>query len=106
MQALKALVIGMGVLIVLAVFLLGYGLYKRTVEPDWKLFGPQSSSIEANSPLSRFSNVTLGLNSGCRITAVAPDGPRLYVSIGGIDGCDEIIVVAVHDGSILGRITP
>lgn len=106
MQALKALVIGMGILIVLAVFLLGYGLYKRTVEPDWKLFGPQSATESGPSNIQVFGDVSLGLADGCRISSVHADGPRAFVMIGPSNDCAEVIVLDIQSGKILGRLGP
>ncbi len=106
MQALKTLVIGMGVLIVCAILLLGYGLYKRTVEPEWKLFGPQATPTNVDNAPSAFGDVSLGLAPGCRIVDVNADGPRAFVTIGATDNCAEIIVIDIDTGKVLGRLRP
>jgi hypothetical protein len=104
MQALKTLVIGMGILIVCAILLLGYGLYKRTVEPEWRLFGPQTSPTNAENVPNSFGDISLGLRPGCRIVDVSANGPRAFILTGTTDDCAEVIVIDVRNGKILGRL--
>ncbi|MDG4602190.1 MAG: hypothetical protein P9C48_01940 [Defluviicoccus sp.] len=49
MQALKGLVYGMGVLIVIAFILLGFGFYMRITNPDFRLFKGRDATV-ATSP--------------------------------------------------------
>lgn len=49
MQALKGLVYGMGVLIVIAFILLGFGFYMRITNPDFRLFKARDATV-ATSP--------------------------------------------------------
>lgn len=108
MRALKAIVIGMGGLIVLAVVLIGFGLYKKSVEPGWKLFGSQvedrQTPVAALAP-GVFDHVRLGLPDGCFIVEARPDGRRVYLQTGPEPECEGIIVIDIEDGRILGRIT-
>ena len=107
MRALKAIVIGMGVMIVMAVALIGYGLYKKSIEPGWKLFGKpavDATPVDTNAPLISFNDIDLGLIDGCKITDVKPDGRRAYVMTGPASVCDSIIVIDIKDGRIIGRI--
>jgi len=107
MRALKAIVIGMGVMIVMAVALIGYGLYKKSVDPGWKLFGKPvviSTPADGNAPLGSFDDIHLGLVSGCKITDVRPDGRRAYVMTGPVDICNGIIVIDIKDGRVIGHI--
>lgn len=107
MRALKAIVIGMGIMIVMAVALIGYGLYKKSVDPGWKLFGKSvviSSPANNNAPLENFDNIELGLSNGCKITDVRPDGRRAYVLTGPFDICNGIIVIDIKDGRVIGHI--
>ncbi len=105
MKALKAIVIGMGALIVLAVGLIGFGLYKKSVEPGWKLFGPAAgvSATRAAAP-GAFGAVNLGLAQDCQIKDVRPDGRRAYLLLGPASVCDGVIVIDSEDGRVLGRI--
>lgn len=107
MRALKVIVIGMAVLIVLAVTLIGYGLYKKSVEPGWKLFGKPTiiaTPMDASAPLASFDDIKLGLSDGCVITDIRPDGRRVYLMTGPGNVCDGIIVINIQDGRIIGRI--
>lgn len=112
MRTLKAIVIGMSGLIVLAVVMLGYGLYKKSVDPTWRLFDTTTPQTQAptiaatQSEPGSFDTLKLGLKAGCRITDVSADGRRAYLSIGPDDPCAEVIVIDVEDGRILGRIQP
>jgi len=106
LKALKAIVIGMGILIAGAICLLAYGLYKKSVDPTWKLFGSPRPVIgeAANTPPAAFGDVSLGLSPGCRIEDISASGPRAFVRIGPDAACDAVIVIDLADGRILGRI--
>lgn len=108
MKMLKTVVIGMAALIALAICLIAYGLYKKSVEPGWKLFGPQRPDMTAEPTAtatpSNFANFSLGLGAGCRIVDVRPDGRRAFLVIGPDEGCAAVIVVDVEAGRVLGRI--
>lgn len=107
MRALKTIVIGMGVLIFGAVCLLAFGLYKKSVEPGWKLFGADKPAATAvSAPPAAFGDVKLNLAPGCRIEAVTAEGPRAFVRIGPDEACDAVIVIDSADGRVLGRIQP
>tara|TARA_R110001599_G_scaffold91813_2_gene240929 strand:- start:25951 stop:26286 length:336 start_codon:yes stop_codon:yes gene_type:complete len=110
MRALKAIVIGMGALIVLAIVMLVFGLYKKSVDPTWRLFGTTTAPAPAIAPADpepgSFETLTLGLKAGCRITDVSADGRRAFLSIGPDAPCAEVIVIDVEDGRVLGRIQP
>lgn len=110
MRALKAIVIGMGALIVLAVGLIGFGLYKKSVEPGWKLFGTQNeaplAALAVAAPPTTFDPVRLGLPETCSILEVRPDGPRVYLQVGPEPECESVIVLDAKDGRILGLIHP
>lgn len=110
MQALKFIVIGMGILIVLAVGLIGFGLYKKSVDPGWKLFGPRAdttTSAPAAEPApDTFGDIELSLAEDCHIEAVQPDGRRAYLLLGPAGLCDGVIVIDVGSGRVLGRINP
>lgn len=106
LRALKAIVIGMGVLIVGAICLLAYGLYKKSVDPAWKLFGAPRPAVSETGmvPPTAFGDISLGLAPGCRIEEVTASGPRAFVRIGPDASCDAVIVIDLADGRILGRI--
>jgi len=118
MRWLKSLVIVLGLLIIGGVALLGYGFYKKTSDPGWKLIGdtpPAPTSTPASiptpvptgpkPPLSEFGNISLNLPAGCFINRARPEGRRLYITTGPKEVCRDVIVVDVTDGRILGTIT-
>ena len=108
MKALKAIVIGMGALIVLAVGLIGFGLYKKSVDPGWKLFGsrPDAPAAAISPAPDAFGTLNLGLADDCYIEDVRPDGRRAYLLLGPASVCNGVIVIDTQDGRILGRIDP
>jgi hypothetical protein len=123
MRWLKSLVTLLGVLIVGGLLLLGYGFYKKTQNPDWRLShlflgapaetpAPAVHSIKAPSvtqiPAQSFGEISLGLPAGCLVTDVNPDGPRAYLTIGPPGRCHRVVVVDSQSGRILGsyKISP
>lgn len=112
MRALKAIVIGMGILIVAAIVLLVYGMYKKSMDPTWKLFGNPSSvpavsatPVAPNLPASAFGDVNLNLAQGCRIEDVSAYGARAFVRVGPDAICDAVVVIDLTSGQVLGRIS-
>jgi len=109
MRALKFIVIGMGALIVLAVGLIGFGLYKKSVDPGWKLFGtrPDVRAPAADAAPGSFGDIELGLPDGCVLASARPEGRRLFIRTSGDSPkCDAVFVIDSEDGRILGRIAP
>jgi len=94
MKALKALVIGMAVLIVL-----GTGAVIA------KLVAESGRATAAGEP---FGTVHLGLPDACRIAGVTAADDRLVVRAEGPAeaGCGELFVVDPGEGAVVGRIAP
>lgn len=112
MRALKALVIGMGVLIVLVMGVMAYGLTKKASDPDFSFFdfarqpaaaGPDTAAnTRAGAP---FGDVMVPLAPGCRVEDMRPDGNRLFLRVGPADGaCQQIVVIDLASGKILGNV--
>ncbi len=97
MQALKALVILMGVLIVAGMGLLAYGLLTRTGERA----GPGDGS-----PLVEFGTLELALPDGCVVAGSELSGERLVVRFSGQveRGCQQVVVIDLVNGRVLGRV--
>jgi len=91
MQALKTLVIFMGVLIVLGLALLAYGLFGR---------------MSATQGSGAFGEVTLPLPAGCVLAEAHAEGERLIVrSDGPVErGCQRVFVIDLPSGRVLGRV--
>ena len=118
MRWLKSLVIVLGILIVLGVLLLGFGFYKKTTDPEWRLFGEKTPPVtEQQSPnpptqerqretLEPFGTLSLNLPAGCVITEVTPQRRVTLLKIGPTAACNAVIAVDVRKGVVLGTIKP
>jgi len=109
MRALMGIVIGLGILIITVIVLIGFGFYKKSVDPDWRLLGEQAPTSTATTPHTQgnaFDNINLGLASGCRVMDVTAEGTFAYLKIGPDSTCETVIVIDVSKGQILGRIAP
>lgn len=90
MRFLKALVIGMGVLIVVATTVLIVLIVHRLTAP------PVPPPVTAAS-------VLLDEPAGTRIVTIAPVGDRLAVQLQG-GGPDRLLLVDPRSGAVVGRI--
>jgi hypothetical protein len=100
MQALKALVIFMGVLIVAGMALLVYGLVTRTGGGDGRGAAP-------GAPAARpFGALELAVPAGCTIAGSELAGERLVVRLDGLAerGCQQLVIVDLAGGRELGRV--
>ena len=113
MQALKGLVIGLGVLIVVGFVALIYGFYVKITDPDFRV--TKDGDAEAAAPMAPsppmragFGETTVAVPAGCAVADMRPDGERLYLRLGpgpssGPD-CDAILVVDAATGTRIGLI--
>ena len=124
MQALKGLVVGLTILIIVAMTVIAYGLYRKADEPDFKFFsfGGEKAPQEAGQPAivpgpaaqpgglpKAFGEVMLSLPEGCVIASVTGDVARMFLKIGPVGGtCERVIVVDASNGALLGtlKVTP
>lgn len=111
MQALKLVVVGLGVLIVISIGLLGWGFYTKLKRSD---AGADAGPPVASPPLAgtiavpampsaAFGEVRFPLPAGCTALEMRPSGDRLYVRTGPAGVCERIIVFDVA-GRLLGSI--
>ncbi|MBT3556575.1 MAG: hypothetical protein HN644_09775 [Rhodospirillales bacterium] len=99
MQYLKALVIGMGILIVLSVLLLVYGLLSKTSS------NPNTDATPMSDTMTGFGEIALQGNSGCQIAKATPDGRRLVIHLTGDDlGCQKAVIIDMSKGTVIGTI--
>jgi len=89
MQALKFLVVGMGILIAVGLALVVYGLAGRKGENE-----------------KGFGDLNLNLPAGCSVAAADGLDGRLIVRTDGPleRGCQQIILIDIGTGKILGRV--
>lgn len=92
MKALKALVIGMGILILLGTAVVIATVVSRVSSPDGAGFG----------------TLHLDLPASCRIAEATAAQERLVLRLEGPakDGCGRLVVVDPGAGVVLGRIVP
>ncbi len=101
---LKGLVITMGVLIVIAMGALAYGLYHKASNPDFRLFAGSKAGPTG------FGEVRLAGSAGCMIASAETADGRLYVRLGNAPGaaprsaCDRVFVLDSATGAVLGSI--
>jgi hypothetical protein len=94
MALLKGLVIGMGVLIVLGMGLLAWGVYSKTR-------GGAAAEFEA----AAFGDILVDLGPGCTLASVTPDGARVWLRAEGpAPACQRVIAVDLASGRTLGSI--
>jgi hypothetical protein len=103
MQYLKALVIGMGILIVAAVCLLVYGLVEKTNTR------PVADDAGPDSQMAGFGEIALAGNTGCRIKKAIPDGRRLVLHLtGNLDlsdlHCEKAVIIDMSKGTVIGTV--
>ena len=113
MQALKLVVVGLGVLIVISIGLLGWGFYTKLKRSDSvAATGPATATSmpplagaapAATAATAAFGEVRYPLPSGCTAVEMRPAGDRLYVRTGPTGLCERIIVFDAA-GRLLGSI--
>ncbi len=104
MPAVKALVIGLGVLLLSGIALLVYGISQKAADPKYKLFESRPASGASGAPVTAFGETRIALPEGCDVADIRPDGPRLYVKIGPAGACERILVIDAATGQALGSI--
>ena len=110
MQALKGLVIGLGILIVVGFVLLIYGFYAKFNDPDFKVLPDRNDRAStatgepASPPAQVFGETRIALPDGCTLVDMRPDGDRLYVRTGPAGLCERILVIDPATGEVLGTI--
>lgn len=113
MQALKALVIIMGVLIVVGTTVVVVTIYNRMNPPGEGVVGaattapapaPVQAPVPVPSPLAEFAPASVPVPDGCRVVEMVPAGERLLLRLGSIPRCNRILVLDLNSGRLLGSI--
>lgn len=99
MRILKAVIIGMAVLIVLGMGLLVYGLTQRSVNGNVADDRPAERSI-----LPAFGDTTLPFEDGCDIADIAIEDGRLYIRSGPSGDCARFYVLDAETGTLIGTV--
>jgi len=108
MQALKALVIFMGVVIVIGVAVVGVTIYNRmnklgeTAPAEPAAAAPPVAEADTAPPA--FGDIRVPLPEGCRVVEMVPAGDRLLLRLGSLPRCNRILVIDLATGARLGDI--
>ncbi|MDP6305499.1 MAG: hypothetical protein QF833_02305 [Alphaproteobacteria bacterium] len=106
MQALKALVIGMGILILVAMAVLAVTIYKRATTPGGETAmgdGPRAGGASGLS-FGAFGSVDLPVPAGAQVEEVDSGDGRLTLRLRLDDGSTRIMVVDLSSGALLGTL--
>ena len=99
MQYLKALVIGLGILILLCIGLLTYGLLSKTSTKN------QDTPETIGHSIQPFGEVVLEGHQGCEIAHAVAEFDRLVVTLEGTSPtCNKVFVIDMARGQILGSV--
>ena len=123
MQALKVLVTILTILIVVAVTVIAYGMYRKSGDPNFKFFELSGSSTAPDStqlpalptptdyikasvnPPKSFGEIMLSIPTGCNISTVSGDGYRIFLKVGPTEPkCERVIVINASSGALLGTL--
>ena len=123
MQALKVLVAMLTILIVIAMTIIAYGMYRKSDDPNFKFFelGGDSTALDTTQPSAlsdptggmkagapsptAFGEIMLSLPTGCNISTVSGDGFRIFFKVGPAEPkCERVIVMDAANGVLLGTI--
>ena len=103
MQALKALVIGMGILILVAMAVLAVTVYKRATAPSGERMIEAGQRTGVASGLA-FGTVDLPIPEGAQVEEMNAGDDRLTLRLRLNDGSARIMVVDLASGSLLGTL--
>ena len=95
MQTLKVLVIGMGILILVAMAVIAVTIYKRAMAPD-----EETAVTDTSIPI--FGTVGLPVPQSANVEEMVADDGRLTLRLRLSDGSTRIIVVDLASGTLLG----
>jgi hypothetical protein len=95
-QGLKAMVIGLGVLLAIcAAIVVGTIVYR--------LFNMPASDGEPSAAVAGFGVAHLPVPPGCAIYEMTTQGDRLILRIGGSDACRRVLIADLKTGALIGQ---
>lgn len=101
MQALKAVVVILGILIVISFVLLVYGFYARMTDSDFAVFRRGGEAGEATRRTGHIE-----VPDGCSLAEVVPFDDRLLVRLSGAgEACGRITIIDIESGREVGAFT-
>jgi hypothetical protein len=101
MQALKAVVVILGILIVISFVLLIYGFYARMTDPNFALIRTGEEATKANRHIGHIT-----VPDGCALAEVVPFDDRLLIRLSGTgEACGRITIIDIESGQEVGAFT-
>ncbi|MGZ8409958.1 MAG: hypothetical protein ACXWVS_08575 [Hyphomicrobium sp.] len=101
MQALRAVVVVLGILIIISFVLLIYGFYARMTDRDFAVI---RADEEAGKPTPHVGRITVP--DGCSLADVTPFDDRLLVRLSGAgEACNRITIIDMKSGREVGAFT-
>ena len=104
MQALKGLVVGLGILIIVGFLVLVYGFYVKLSDPDFKPFKDSEDPPAEEELVGPVQDLKLDLEPGCNVVDMRPEGTRLLLRTGPTGLCERIIIIDMRTMKTLGTI--
>ena len=102
MQALKTLVIVLGILILAGLGLVGYVLVKRGLNSGGPEPVPRAAApVAAETP---YGPVAIDLPAGAKIASTRVSGGRLVVELAMPNGTERVLTLGLADGKLIGTI--
>ena len=104
LPALKGLVIGLGILIVVSFGLLVYGFATKIagVEPETE---DEAGVGGTEAPPVGFGDSRVPVPAGCVVEEMRPDGDLLFLRLGPAGACERILVLESRTGRHVGAIS-
>lgn len=96
-RLLKAIVIGLGLLIVLGVALIVYEVVSRT--------GQSTPISSASVSVGAYGSATVALPEGARVIGMTGEGDQLSLLVEDADGGQRVMTIDRRSGALLGVIT-
>ena len=104
-KVLVSLVLGLGIIIVLGLILLGYGLYQRANNSDYSLFNKTKLTdkfSKKNSPRNKYPlNLVVPLSKKEFIKEIESSNNNLAIYISNQKGTEERLIILDMESSII-----
>ena len=101
--ALKALVIGLGVVILVMLAAVVFGILRQADQLQGR---SQPAVVPLADRLDGFAETEVGAPVGCSLAEVVPDRDLLVLRLDGPAerGCQQVVIVDPAAGAVLGRV--
>ncbi|MFC1673658.1 hypothetical protein ACFL12_05845 [Pseudomonadota bacterium] len=123
MNALKGIVLLMGVAIAVLMTLIIYGMYQKSQNPDFTFFDSSGDAekqataptipeaplagaptVQQAAPTQAFRDINIDLPQGASISGASASGNQMVLLIALSDGATEVWVIDLATGQTLGKV--